>query len=176
VGATHGHIPSYVHGARLAWMLRQARTDILSSELADHLDAARDLTIIYGYAFNRAVANSRTPGAYNAVVFNHALVRDIAFVLDIILVHHPNYDPMVVLDIADSADTLTTAVDDLVDADLTTVDLDGVSLEGVRWSDRTRWPAGWEPRIRRVSVEISPGLYEIGPQGRWAEAFMVRTS
>lgn len=52
------------------------------------------------------------------------------------------------------------------DADLSGVDLGGAvpeggRLEGVRWNTGTRWPAGYEERIRRISRVIAPGVYEI---------------
>lgn len=49
----------------------------------------------------------------------------------------------------------------MTDADLSDVDLRGIPLKGVRWSTGTRWPAESEDQIRRDSVEIKPGLWEI---------------
>lgn len=54
------------------------------------------------------------------------------------------------------------AVSDVIDADLSNVDLDGIPLVGLRWSRHTQWPAGWKDRIRPpTSVEISPGIFEV---------------
>jgi hypothetical protein len=63
-----------------------------------------------------------------------------------------------------AVDRLLKAVTDVTGDDLTQVDLHGIPLEGLRWSGGqagTRWPTEWEDQIRRSSVEISPGLYEI---------------
>jgi hypothetical protein len=46
---------------------------------------------------------------------------------------------------------------DLRSADLTQV----VSLDGIRWTDKTRWPDGWAAKIDRRSVEVGPGVREI---------------
>lgn len=56
--------------------------------------------------------------------------------------------------------SLRMLVNDMVGADLHDVDLTGVMLDGVRWSDGTRWPARWVKHIKRHSVELSEGLYE----------------
>ncbi|PSL57806.1 hypothetical protein B0I31_10117 [Saccharothrix carnea] len=64
-------------------------------------------------------------------------------------------------DVADAVDRITDAVTDVVDADLAHVPLDGIPLEGLRWSERTRWHQAWQDRVRRGSVELRPGLYEV---------------
>lgn len=64
-------------------------------------------------------------------------------------------------DVADAVDRVTDAVTDVVDADLAHVPLDGIPLEGLRWSERTRWHQAWQDRVRRGSVELRPGLYEV---------------
>ncbi|MFD0205290.1 MULTISPECIES: hypothetical protein [Saccharothrix] len=64
-------------------------------------------------------------------------------------------------DVADDVDRITDAVTDVVDADLAHVPLDGIPLEGLRWSERTRWHQAWQDRVRRGSVELRPGLYEV---------------
>ncbi len=51
--------------------------------------------------------------------------------------------------------------DDFTEADLRWADLEGLSLEGVRWSATTRWPAGWVERVERDSVEVAPGVFEV---------------
>ncbi|MFI1866036.1 hypothetical protein [Streptomyces jumonjinensis] len=58
------------------------------------------------------------------------------------------------------------AGNDFRGADLHTVALDGVRLEGVRWDEDTAWPPGWEQRIRRVSLAAGDGLgvLVVGPQ------------
>jgi hypothetical protein len=66
-------------------------------------------------------------------------------------------------DVIDAVDLLDNALTHMVGADLTEVALHGIPLAGVRWSHETRWPVRWEDQIRRNSVEIEPGLYEILP-------------
>ncbi|MGA5564333.1 hypothetical protein ACPCUV_24655 [Streptomyces platensis] len=46
-------------------------------------------------------------------------------------------------------------------ADLRSVDLIGIPLEGIRWNGETRWPHLWEERIRRASVEEADGTLVI---------------
>lgn len=61
---------------------------------------------------------------------------------------------------------LDNALTDFTQADLTELDLAGVYLHGVWWSDlTTRWPPGWEVPILDASVQLDPhgraDLYEI---------------
>jgi hypothetical protein len=63
----------------------------------------------------------------------------------------------------DDITTLTSAADDFTGADLRQAHLRGVPLEGLRWSESTRWPDGWAEPIRRASVPIASGVYEIRP-------------
>jgi hypothetical protein len=67
--------------------------------------------------------------------------------------------------LVEAIDALDKAVSDVVDADLTQMNLSGIPLDGVRWSDGTRWPELWEVRVRDNSVPIAPGLYEVRPGG-----------
>ena len=50
-------------------------------------------------------------------------------------------------------------------ADLRRVDLDGLSLDGVRWNEATRWPPRWEATIRAESVRLPEGGWEISRGG-----------
>jgi hypothetical protein len=59
---------------------------------------------------------------------------------------------------------LSRSRNDFAGADLRDIDLRGVRLNGIRWSeDTTVWPAEYRDRIRRHSVEIAPGLFEVRP-------------
>jgi hypothetical protein len=64
---------------------------------------------------------------------------------------------------------LNEVMDDFVGADLRSVGLGGARLEGIHWSESTRWPAGWVEEIRAASEEIEPGILQItGWEGvRW---------
>ena len=53
------------------------------------------------------------------------------------------------------------ALVDFGGADLRNVDLAGIPLEGIEWSDSTQWPELWVDQIRQVSVPIGVGLYVI---------------
>lgn len=68
-------------------------------------------------------------------------------------------------ELIETIDQLNDSVTSMVGADLSGVDLRGIPLQGLRWSAETRWPAQWEEQIRRNSVEIEPGLWEIRPGG-----------
>jgi hypothetical protein len=43
------------------------------------------------------------------------------------------------------------------------VDLTGISLGGIRWSEATLWPDQWIDQIRRDSVHLGGGVYKIRP-------------
>ncbi|HXV94829.1 MAG TPA: hypothetical protein VD813_16105 [Pseudonocardia sp.] len=64
-------------------------------------------------------------------------------------------------DLRCARDVLHRIADDFTDADLGAVSLTGVRLDGIRWSSATRWPIGWEDRIRAASVEVGPGVFEV---------------
>src|SRR5262249_39134969 len=46
---------------------------------------------------------------------------------------------------------------DLQGADLAPL----ISLDEIRWTERTRWPDGWADEIEGRSVEVEPGVWEI---------------
>ncbi|WP_040713259.1 hypothetical protein [Nocardia takedensis] len=52
-------------------------------------------------------------------------------------------------------------LNNFIGEDLSAVDLVGVHLSGVRWSDDTRWPEDWRDEIEHNSDQISEGIYEI---------------
>lgn len=67
-----------------------------------------------------------------------------------------------------SPQAMVTAIDEMIDAvtsvagaDLRDMDLSGVPLEGLRWSESTRWPEDWKFYVVENSVEVRPGLWEI---------------
>ncbi|WP_112269624.1 hypothetical protein [Lentzea terrae] len=64
---------------------------------------------------------------------------------------------------------LVSALTSVVGADLTSADLAGLSLDGVRWSSDTRWPEDWEAWVRDNSVPITDDVFEIRPgkAGSW---------
>jgi hypothetical protein len=64
---------------------------------------------------------------------------------------------------------LVSALTDVTGADLTSVDLNGLPLDGVRWSLTTRWPGDWQEWVRDNSVPVSADVFEIrsGKAGSW---------
>ncbi|MGV9544112.1 hypothetical protein [Nocardia beijingensis] len=66
------------------------------------------------------------------------------------------------VDLASHLTYLGQILNDFIGADLRAVDLAGVPLEGLRWSEETtQWPDGWTEQIRLDSVELGDGLYEV---------------
>lgn len=65
--------------------------------------------------------------------------------------------------LAELLDRMLSALNGMVGADLASVSLDGVPLDGVRWSSDTRWPPGWEAWVRDHSVPVAGGVFEIRP-------------
>jgi hypothetical protein len=58
-------------------------------------------------------------------------------------------------------------------SDFTNVDLRDsyprmADLAGIRWSQSTRWPTGWQERVERVSVPVGDGIFEIHASGTTA--------
>ncbi|WP_280479567.1 hypothetical protein [Nocardia asiatica] len=57
---------------------------------------------------------------------------------------------------------LEQMLNDFIGADLRKVDLAGVPLEGLRWSEQTtQWPDRWRDQIKEDSVHIENDVYEI---------------
>jgi hypothetical protein len=62
---------------------------------------------------------------------------------------------------------LTEIADNFMGADLrSVVDFDAAGWEGVRWSPTTAWPPGWAERVRRISDEIKPGIFQVVRDGQ----------
>jgi hypothetical protein len=67
---------------------------------------------------------------------------------------------------------LTEIADDFVGADLrAAVDFESTDWQGIRWSQATTWPLGWEDRVRAISVEIAPGIFQVVREGRDSLSF-----
>ncbi|HUQ58962.1 hypothetical protein [Lentzea sp.] len=60
---------------------------------------------------------------------------------------------------------LVTAVTSMVGVDLAAADLDGVPLDGVRWSTETRWPPHWQDWVRHNSLRVAEGVFQIRRRG-----------
>lgn len=58
------------------------------------------------------------------------------------------------------------ALNDFTGVDLRHADLDGIPLDGLRWSTKTQWPLQWAEQVRRDSVEVEDGIFEIHG-GNW---------
>ncbi|WP_189702923.1 hypothetical protein [Streptomyces anandii] len=61
------------------------------------------------------------------------------------------------------SDLLNEISDDYGGADMRDVDLDDVDLSWLRWDEETQWPPTWATRIRRMSIEMSPGHWVVQP-------------
>jgi len=126
----------------LAWDLSRARghfTDALYRVLARDCDLARDLA----HALDRIQDF--------ALVLGDARVRDLAEAVALARS----------LDLAEVLAQLYTILNDFTGADLRDAELGGVPIEGLRWSLTTQWPPDWAEQIRRGSVEIFPGIFEV---------------
>ncbi|MGK8491840.1 hypothetical protein [Nocardia asiatica] len=66
-------------------------------------------------------------------------------------------------EIAEHLETFECLLNDFIGADLSEVDLEGISLDGVRWSSSTtRWPIDWQERIELDSVLVEgEDIFEI---------------
>jgi hypothetical protein len=64
---------------------------------------------------------------------------------------------------SEELEQLIDTVRNFAGADLQEFDLTGIPLDGVRWSDSTRWHERWVKRIHDQSVAIGGGTYEIRP-------------
>jgi hypothetical protein len=64
---------------------------------------------------------------------------------------------------------LESITNDFVGADLRTTSLEGVPLQRIRWSASTRWPVEWLAEVLSTSIEIAPGIFEIGGWSHRAE-------
>ncbi|MBF6183388.1 hypothetical protein [Nocardia otitidiscaviarum] len=57
---------------------------------------------------------------------------------------------------------LEQMLNDFIGADLRNVELTGVPLEGLRWSEQTtQWPNRWHEQIKQYSVHLEDDVYEI---------------
>ncbi|MEV4053531.1 hypothetical protein AB0J55_20255 [Amycolatopsis sp. NPDC049688] len=68
-------------------------------------------------------------------------------------------------ELAQVVELLEEAVISMAGADFTDINLRGIPLDGVRWTNDTQWPEFWADRIRSDSVLIAPGLWEVRAGG-----------
>ncbi|WP_433524226.1 hypothetical protein ACQPZ2_03225 [Nocardia pseudovaccinii] len=67
-------------------------------------------------------------------------------------------------EVADRLNEFEHMLNDFVGVDLSTVNLAGIPLDGLRWSgSSTRWPVRWQERVERdsIPVEDTDDLFEI---------------
>ncbi len=64
-------------------------------------------------------------------------------------------------DLLEPLDRMLSALTSMAGADLASADLNGLPLDGVRWSSATRWPESWQEWVRGNSVAVSADLFEI---------------
>jgi hypothetical protein len=159
-----------------------------------HLGLALGLTLDLALAFDRASARDRASGLTRDLdrVLDLAsdLARDLALALDLARDLASDFALALNHDL-DLASALASALDfdlarnlarnlartsqtivhlhnvlsDMTGVDLQRIDLTGIPLEGLRWSDGTQWPPEWDEQIRRDSVQITDGVFEVGRGG-----------
>lgn len=146
-------------------------SEILSACRAEALDAL--LTAVRpGRAFHPALKDAVTRDLLRA----HTMTRELDFLgedlaYDLLQPEFPGSDPFRDLGrhqaftrhLMHGLDALEEALTDLRGADVGRAELKGVPLDGVRWSDGTRWPDDWADRIRGHSVTTASGEYAILP-------------
>lgn len=112
-------------------------------------------------ARGRILARHRARALTRALTRARALARNLADDLDLDFARDLVDD----LDrkwITSVLEELTELADNFVGANLrAAVDFDSTGWEGVRWSPATSWPPGWAERVRAISVEIAPGVFEV---------------
>ncbi|NBH12130.1 hypothetical protein [Amycolatopsis sp. SID8362] len=112
---------------------------------------------------------STAPGVAGKYVLDQARARtknhDLAFALDREIESLGESGHAGDAGLETSLGSLVEAATNVSGADLSYVDLRGIPLEGLRWSEATRWPFEWYEQIRRDSIELGPGRYEIRQGG-----------
>lgn len=162
----------------------------LGSRLDRAVDRTRDLGADLGSELARTRDLDRRPIIDLNYVLDHVLNLDYA--LDRNLIQASNYALLGTHDLAhyrarvralvrdldrvqSFADELVRTIQgvvhfhqvlsDVTGMDLRSIDLVEIPLQGLRWSVQTRWPQEIENQIRRNSVQIADGIYEIDPGG-----------
>jgi len=140
------------------------------SNLAGEIDRARNL------ARNLARDRARGPARDRARDSNLYLIDAVVQVLSLVCIHLAD---MAITDLDDVLRDLDGVFSDLDDAlndfstaDLRSVDLHTVQIEGLRWSSATQWPAEKVARVMRDSVEVVEGVFEMRNGGRSARGWM----
>lgn len=112
------------------------------------------LTLGFGLSFTHALnlVRDRDRDLYRALT----RAQDRAVTLDRALDHALDRDGT-----TKALIDLHNVLSDVTDVDLRYIDLAGIDLQGLRWSTSTRWPPQWVDQIRRDSVEIADGIFQI---------------
>ncbi|KOX22756.1 hypothetical protein ADK67_22780 [Saccharothrix sp. NRRL B-16348] len=153
-----GSIPARVRDAGfvgpLVRHLNTVRAAVRDVVFARDRSLADLLALVLGEGRDLALDQARG----RATAADHALAHDLATALG----HGGRpHDDRFDAELVDAVDRIEDAATNLVDADLAHVPLDGIPLTGLRWSTRTRWHVAWHDRVRRGSVELRPGLFEV---------------
>lgn len=104
------------------------------------------------FAHTLTLARDRDREAYRALI----LARDRALTLDQALERALDRDGT-----TRALMNLHHALSDVTDHDLRGIELAGSSLAGLRWSPKTQWPRQWEDQIRRDSIALADGTFQI---------------
>lgn len=179
-GVTRARDRAHELSRDLNWARNLTRDADLVRALVLDLVRALDRALDLAHARDRALADAHAFGltlTYNppsflalgtGLSFTHALAlardrgRELCHALTLA------HDRAVTLDQALDRDETTQALldlhnvlSDVTDIDLRHVDLAGIVLRGLRWSVGTRWPPEWFNQIRRDSVQIADGIFQV---------------
>ena len=137
-----------------------------SARAIDHtmdqaIDHARDLALALDrkYELDLKTTLIRARDAADELDSPHDLTEVLHQALGYGLAH--GFDEQLAAALVAALDQLNEATTNFAGADLTSVDLEGITLQGLHWSSTTQWPPGWEEPIRQASVRLEPDLYEI---------------
>ena len=126
---------------------RTADTEVVAQKLLGQLRALLDRTRQFDQTFNTDLNELRKT------------VDKLVRMLDTSNALQPARD--VSQSLKDDLDKLDHVLNDFTGVDLRNTNLQGVQLDGVRWSAETQWPSGWADEIRSKSIEVAPGIFAI---------------
>jgi hypothetical protein len=156
--------PDLARGLTHSRVLARDLARNLAQDLAHAHAAARAKAFNHALAYALTVARNRARDLYSALAHARAVSRaHVRF-----LARHLGFD--LDLDLASTSrllEELIEVADNFVAADLrAAVDFDATGWEGLRWSPSTMWPPGWEDSVRAISIEITPGVFQVVRDGR----------
>jgi hypothetical protein len=170
LGRTHNHVRTLSRARDLAYELARASicgqtsTPDLDLALTDLSTGARKLALeLSGYltrAYN--LISISTHDLANIIIHASDLAEELVAYLPAAQQRAHAYD----LEATWTYEVIERAAHDFRGADLSEANLHETDLEGVRWDRKTRWPHGWDERIRRASDrEPETGAFVVRGEG-----------